>query len=537
VPLYGDGRSGTFSATVTQYGGYKNPISPTTVPDGGASRLLSQPSPPPSGSASISFVGSAQAGAGSGSSVTPPTVAGVTAGDLIICAVNGSSGTITGFGEVSYTGWTIVEDMNVTTLFSRILTRVADGTSADSPPTVTLTGNGVSACATAVYRGVDTTVPLSTESGTTWTSSNANPSAPAQSNADGNSWGIAIIAMRQVISPVTWTPGSGLTERVDVEAGASTTNNTSMMLADTDGVIASGSYTFSGTPSTAAPRGTAWAGVLKPSAGSTGTPATASGGITLGGSATAEAALSGAGSITLGGTATAAAQATASGSITLGGTATAAAQATTSGSVTLGGTATARAVASSAGSITLGGTATAAGGGGASASGSVTLGGSATTAAPAAATGTVTLAGSATARAPTSAAGTVVLGGTVTARAPVTSSGTVVLGGTVTSRAVATSAGSVTLGGTTTVGTAVVPPHVYVTAVLSYTPSTAVLAGNGVGTATLDPQVFATAAVTPVAAGTAVLASDGVGTATLASNGVGTSTVSESYALAEIQLT
>ena len=185
------------------------------------------------------------------------------------------------------------------------------------------------------------------------------------------------------------------------------------------------------------------------------------------------------GSLTLGGSAAAAAPVSATGAITLGGgSSTAQATTTASGSLTLGGAVSGQAGASASGSITLTGTATALGPG-STASGSLTLGGTVAAVTPITASGSLTLGGTATARATLTAAGSLTLGGALAATGNATSAGSLTLGGSLTAQAAATITGSLTLGGTATAssGSVLVDITVYAgapyTAWSSNTPSTA----------------------------------------------------------------
>lgn len=156
------------------------------------------------------------------------------------------------------------------------------------------------------------------------------------------------------------------------------------------------------------------------------------------------------GSLSLGGTAGGGGAATAAGSLTLGGSAAGVGQATASGALSLSGTASAAGVASAAGALTLGGTAV--GTASTGASGSLTLGGTATGAAAAAATGSLSLAGTATGDiAGIGASGSLTLGGTASAQAVATASGALTLDGSASAGAAVPGVlGSLTLSGTAT---------------------------------------------------------------------------------------
>jgi hypothetical protein len=185
-------------------------------------------------------------------------------------------------------------------------------------------------------------------------------------------------------------------------------------------------------------------------AGSSGTPGTASGSLSLGASATAAAAGSAGGSLSLGGSAAAAAAgtATASGSLTLSGSATGAAVGTASGSLALAGDAVASTDA--AGSLTLGGSAT--GTVSITAGGALTLGGTALGAAAETATGALTLDGAAVAAGAGTATGDVTLSGTATGQAATTGAGSLALSGIADGGASGAASGTLTLDGLVAAG-------------------------------------------------------------------------------------
>lgn len=176
-----------------------------------------------------------------------------------------------------------------------------------------------------------------------------------------------------------------------------------------------------------------------------GTAASASGSLTIGGSASAGVRASAAGSLTLAGSVSARGQATAAGSLALAGTATAATTAAATGALALDSSTTAAAPATASGALTFDDSATAQETAGAQ--GSLALGGTSTAAAVAIATGSLTLGATATASAPedVTASGTLTLGGSTTAGAQAAATGSITLGGSVDWKT--TTTGSLTLGG------------------------------------------------------------------------------------------
>lgn len=169
---------------------------------------------------------------------------------------------------------------------------------------------------------------------------------------------------------------------------------------------------------------------------------TASGSLTLGGTASAAGAATASGSLALGGTATSAAPVSATGSLTLGGAATAAAPASASGSLSLEGAVSAAAPATASGSLDLGGTAQT----GTIALGGLTLSGAAAAVASTTAAGSLTLDGAAAAAVAATAAGSLTIAGVGEAAGVTVAIGTLTLDGWAALSAQAAAAGLLTLG-------------------------------------------------------------------------------------------
>lgn len=408
---------------------------------------------------------SANSGTGTSSSFSLTLPAGISDGDYAYMAI--SMNTQNDRGDPA--GWTQLDfSVEGTTLQQKVYRKSMLASESSTAVTFTLSNAQKWAAAVVIVHndgGVDTDTEIwSIGSGSTaWTAGAVTPTA------DDTLLVCFHAARKGATGTLTETSPTGWTERADDSVNAAASPSISIGAhtqdvyggngvssgADTDGTVsssASNQLSFvlavkpvsSGTPATAS--GSITLGGSASAAGAV----TAAGSLTLGGSATARAAATAAGSITLGGSATGQAPATASGSITLGGSATAQGAVTASGSVTLGGTATAQAAATASGSITLAGSATAVDSTGSTASGSITLGGSATAQAATTASGSITLGGSATARAAATATGSITLGGTATGQAPLTATGSITLAGTGTARAAVTASGSVTLGATAT---------------------------------------------------------------------------------------
>jgi len=117
------------------------------------------------------------------------------------------------------------------------------------------------------YRGVDNASPILVEDGTSQTGANQSVhSAPAINNTDAAAWGVYGLNFRSVATPATITSGTGLTERLDDEVGAGNTSNLCAGVADSNGAVATGSVTWSGTSSGTTSIAVMWAAFLRPSA-------------------------------------------------------------------------------------------------------------------------------------------------------------------------------------------------------------------------------------------------------------------------------
>lgn len=263
------------------------------------------------------------------------------------------------------------------------------------------------------------------------------------------------------------------------------------------GVIADGSITLGGSASagtrqelpvdpvgitdslhvvTGAPATDAGVGVtdtVTPDLTVSGTPASASGSLSLSGSAGAKGAATAAGALTLGGSAAATVSATAAGSVTLGGSGDGKGVASVTGALSLSGSGVGRGAATAAGSLAL--SASAVAGAAGSITGAVTLTGSAEAKVAATAAGSVTLGGTAGAAATATAAGSLTLSGSATAgevdsdlladvddavgitdeaalTVGVVAAGSLTLSGSGSGKAAATASGAVTLSGSATTG-------------------------------------------------------------------------------------
>jgi hypothetical protein len=200
--------------------------------------------------------------------ITATTPTGATTGDLLIVAATNSSGTLRTWSAGSYTGWTIAEDMTETNQICRVIYRILDGTGADAPPAMATSSTGQMVAVAGAYRGVDPVTPFIAESGQIEPATATSHSAPALTNTDVNAWGVLVGSSSRNVTPMTWTPGAGLTELQDLDSGLAGTTNATMTWCDTNGVVGStGAITYSATTSGAAVgQAEMWAAFLTPAA-------------------------------------------------------------------------------------------------------------------------------------------------------------------------------------------------------------------------------------------------------------------------------
>lgn len=229
----------------------------------------------------ISFVGSASAQTGTGAPSTTSIIAtlptGIQSGDFIILAVNRSLNYPI---AATPTGWTWLENVidsgtAPSAATTDVYYRLATGTETTTGPTFSTATATRFITTAAVYRGVDSTSPFIDHGGQVTTSTTANRVGPALTNTNVNAWGVYLTNIRNVATPVTFTPPAGLTERLLVDIGGSTNtgvnSNMACEWADTAGPAGStGSITYTGTSSPTTTIGIVWAAFL--------TVATATGG-------------------------------------------------------------------------------------------------------------------------------------------------------------------------------------------------------------------------------------------------------------------
>lgn len=223
----------------------------------------------------ISFVNVGVSTTGTGSLTLTQTAtmpASFIAGDVLICFVD----RINDYALTSSTptGWTFlrnISDVGTSPAAAQtdIYYRIAAG--GDAAPTFTVGTTTRFTIQVVAYRGVEPSTLLFFEGGTTESGSSATTvhSGPTLSNSDATAWAVFHYCSRQIATPASATAGTGLTERVDTDMGVATTANGVSQLADTNGVAATGSQTYTTTSSAGTAFAATWTGYLAPASGST----------------------------------------------------------------------------------------------------------------------------------------------------------------------------------------------------------------------------------------------------------------------------
>jgi hypothetical protein len=328
VPLYGDGRSGTFSATVTQYGGYQTEATPSTPTPVDPPRRLTG-AVAPGTLATETFPGA------SGAAWSAQWTTGVANG-AVVNQDGAGHGTLTssavayGFANFAYlSGITAVRDLDIT--FDAVFPVIAEQYLIVELRTTQPTTSG--GASDSYYIQIDPSRAAGTSIDVGKTVGGVNTDLTVFSF--GPAW-TANVTQRvrfQVVGDTIqvkwWTPGG--TE-------PSTWGGS---LTDTSLTAATGKVAFQIITGAVATARTARVSNITVTDGGTGagggTPAAASGAITLSGTGTTTGAATAAGTITLTGTGASTATGAASGTITLAGTGTAKGNAAAAGTVTLTG--------------------------------------------------------------------------------------------------------------------------------------------------------------------------------------------------------
>lgn len=228
-----------------------------------ASSAPPPPPPPPAVYTQPTYRDGVGSDGGNVSAITATAAvpAGLVTGDLLILIADSSSGS--GNPTVTTpTGWTLKLRGTDSNLATDIFYKVADGTEADVVLTYSVAVRAV--CQMASYGGVDPVSPFITDSilaepGTTQTVHTAN----AIVNADPLALGIFHGASKG-IGPATWTPPTGLTERLGTDHGNTSSSNIFSELAGSGPSLATGTYTWAGTASVGSSIATMWVALLRP---------------------------------------------------------------------------------------------------------------------------------------------------------------------------------------------------------------------------------------------------------------------------------
>lgn len=229
---------------------------------------------PTGGNGEITYVGSASttAGATNGIDVTTALPAGIQTDDLLLMIV-GFNLDVTPNVPAGWTQLFNLLDSGVAPAAANLVvyykfagpteTAPAWSSSLSSTGTLPLWNAIISA-----YRGVDKAAPFLSEAGAQHTEAGdtTHSAGPIQSD-NPNKWAVYAGHMRQVPTPASWTAPDTLTERVDIEAGATNSTNPSTIFADSNGAVADiSTITYTGTSSAASALAVAWAGFLTPGA-------------------------------------------------------------------------------------------------------------------------------------------------------------------------------------------------------------------------------------------------------------------------------
>jgi hypothetical protein len=196
---------------------------------------------------------------------TLPT--GHSTNDLLLMSVSSNRGTQeTMVSDPTSQGWTLAETVADGAETTRYYWKLDSG-SESAPVSVFTNALGTLHSVITVigaWRGVNQTTPILAEAQAVETSSSTTTHTGATlTNTDAASWGVFFASARQVIAPNSWTPGSGLTERVDIDAGISSSNDHWATLDDTNGTVPTGSWTPSATTSAATAVVTMWSVLIK----------------------------------------------------------------------------------------------------------------------------------------------------------------------------------------------------------------------------------------------------------------------------------
>lgn len=222
----------------------------------------------------ISFVDAkaaeTQSAAASNITATGTLPTGLAANDTMLMSVSSNRGTTESLvSDATAAGWTLDRTQADGAETVRYYHKVAGG--SESAPVAVFTNAGavIHSIITHIsaYRDVDTAAPILLESSAPEAGASITThSGPTLNNTDAGAWGVSMMTARQIASPQAWTPGTGLTERLDTDALIASANDHWALTQDTNGVLATGNWTPQGTTA-ATSVACMWSVLLKPSAG------------------------------------------------------------------------------------------------------------------------------------------------------------------------------------------------------------------------------------------------------------------------------
>jgi hypothetical protein len=217
----------------------------------------------------ITYVGSARATSGPNVVLTQTSTlpSGLVAGDLILVAV--ARGFDYPLTNATPSGWTRSDnaiDQGTSPAAAQVDIYYKFATGSDAAPTFTVgTASRFEVYAVA-YRGVSLSTPIQTSGYQVNSTSSTTVSAGSITNTDAAAWAVFMAVGRQTPSPATYTPPTGMTERLDTETGDTTNQNVTCQWADTAGAVTTGQKTYSATLNQATGIAVGWAAFLNPQA-------------------------------------------------------------------------------------------------------------------------------------------------------------------------------------------------------------------------------------------------------------------------------
>lgn len=221
MALLGNGSSGTYSASPSQFGAYQTEVGGSGTPVPGSSKFVGQPSAAAAGS--VTYLEGAQVTA-SGVAVAsfnipvPNTGTPLAAGDLIVADWSYDTADTTVPTRTLPSGWTTITGVNLvgsatTTIAHEAAYHVVTSGEAGTTPTWTVTftsGSYSTNCAASRFAGVDSTTPFAMASpfyaGTAKTTSSTTTIAPAVTTTQANAMLVTGVGIRNGSGALTSGP-------------------------------------------------------------------------------------------------------------------------------------------------------------------------------------------------------------------------------------------------------------------------------------------------------------------------------------------